>query len=159
MICIRRSNSLLRLAAGYKSDAHIIMYFKSISLISSKIARRFIHHHKSTPVSKLCPDAKTALKLSGLKSGDTIAVGGFGNGGIPETLLHELSSQEDDGPTNLTVVSLTAGVDNFGLGRLFEAGKVKRMISSYVGENKVSKMCLDVILLIVCHNATDIFIF
>jgi len=61
----------------------------------NKITRRFIHHHANTPVSKVCPNAKTALTLSGLKSGDTIAVGGFGNGGIPETLLHELSSQED----------------------------------------------------------------
>ncbi len=66
-----------------------------------------------------------------------MAVGGFGLGGTPETLLNELSSQID-GPSNLTVASLTAGVDSFGLGRLFEAGKVKRMISSYVGENKVS---------------------
>ena len=89
------------------------------------------------PTSKLCPDAKTALKLSGLKDRDTIAIGGFGLGGIPETLLNALSSEED-GPSDLTVASLTAGVDSFGLGRLFEAGKVKRMISSYVGENKVS---------------------
>lgn len=94
--------------------------------------RRYIHHVEMT---KLCPDAKTALSLSGLKSGDTIAVGGFGLGGTPETLLNELASRED-GPTDLTVASLTAGVDDFGLGRLFEAGKVKRMISSYVGENK-----------------------
>jgi acyl CoA:acetate/3-ketoacid CoA transferase alpha subunit len=72
-----------------------------------------------------------------LKSGDTIAVGGFGLGGTPETLLNALSTWEN-GPSDLTVVSLTAGVDNVGLGRLFEAGKVKRMISSYVGENKVS---------------------
>ncbi|KAL7543461.1 hypothetical protein ACHAXR_012749 [Thalassiosira sp. AJA248-18] len=98
-------------------------------------ARRYIHHHENTPITKICPNAETALKLSGLKSGDTIAVGGFGLGGIPETLLNALSSQED-GPSNLTVASLTAGVDSFGLGRLFEAGKVKRMISSYVGENK-----------------------
>ena len=62
--------------------------------------------------------------------------GGFGLGGIPETLLNALSTWED-GPSNLTVASLTAGVDSFGLGRLFEAGKVKRVISSYVGENKV----------------------
>ena len=95
--------------------------------------RRFIHQ-RSAEMTKLCPDAKTALALSGLKSGDTIAVGGFGLGGTPETLLNELASRED-GPTDLTVASLTAGVDGFGLGRLFEAGKVKRMISSYVGEN------------------------
>jgi len=96
---------------------------------------RFIHRHRETPTSKRCPDAKTALALSGLKAGDTIAVGGFGLGGIPETLLNALSSQ-NDGLSSLTVVSLTAGVDSFGLGRLFEAGKVKRVISSYVGENK-----------------------
>ncbi|KAL3817315.1 hypothetical protein ACHAXA_003056 [Cyclostephanos tholiformis] len=96
---------------------------------------RFIHRHRETPSSKLCPDAKTALALSGLKTGDTIAVGGFGLGGVPETLLNTLSSQ-NDGLSSLTVVSLTAGVDSFGLGRLFEAGKVKRVISSYVGENK-----------------------
>lgn len=97
-------------------------------------ATRFVPHHEDSPMSKVS-DAKTALQLSGLKSGDTLAVGGFGNGGIPETLLHALSSQQG-GPSNLTVASLTAGVDSFGLGRLFEAGKVKRMISSYVGENK-----------------------
>lgn len=96
-------------------------------------------------MSKLCPDASTALKLSGLKSGDTLAIGGFGNGGIPETMMNALSSMGDDGPTNLTVASLTAGVDSFGLGRLFENGKVKRMISSYVGENKVSCVSTDVI--------------
>jgi len=86
-------------------------------------------------MSKVCKDAKTALELSGLKSGDTVAVGGFGLGGVPETLLNSLSSWEN-GPRELTIASLTAGVDGFGLGRLFEAGKVKRVISSYVGENK-----------------------
>ncbi|KAK1743836.1 succinyl-CoA:3-ketoacid CoA transferase [Skeletonema marinoi] len=104
--------------------------------ISSPVTvnRRSIHHHISVP-SKLCKDASTALQLSGLKSGDTIAVGGFGVGGIPETLLNTLSAWEN-GPSDLTVASLTAGVDGFGLGKLFECGKVKRMIASYVGENK-----------------------
>ena len=85
-----------------------VVLYQTSSTNCNKVTRRFIHHHTNTPVSKVCPNAKTALTLSGLKSGDTIAVGGFGNGGIPETLLHELSSQED-GPTNLTVASLTAG--------------------------------------------------
>ncbi len=107
------------------------------AISSASTALRFIHHHhEQTPISKVCPDAKTALALSGLKSGDMVAVGGFGLGGVPETLLNELSFK-DDGPTGLTVISLTAGVDSFGLGRLVEARKVKRMISSYVGENKV----------------------
>ena len=167
MLIFRRSNNIARRASGITAskrhciqptsshapttltycsslDAGIIdrTYQTSYYTIVDKntpptlFTRRFIHHHTTTPISKVCPDAKTALSLSNLKSGDTIAVGGFGNGGIPETLLNALSSQED-GPTNLTVASLTAGVDSFGLGRLFEAGKVKRMISSYVGENKV----------------------
>lgn len=167
MMIFRRSNNIARRASGITAskrhciqpisfhapttltscsspDAGIIdrTYQSSYYTIVDKnpphtlCTRRFIHHHTTTPISKVCPDAKTALSLSNLKSGDTIAVGGFGNGGIPETLLNALSSQED-GPTNLTVASLTAGVDSFGLGRLFEAGKVKRMISSYVGENKV----------------------
>ena len=51
-----------------------------------------------------------------------------------ETLLNELSR---DGPYNLTIASLTAGIDSYGLGKLYESGKVKRMIGSYVGENKV----------------------
>ena len=118
----------------------------SSSSSSSTTPVRFIHHHhEQTPVSKVCPDAKTALALSGLKSGDMVAVGGFGLGGIPETLLNEISFQEN-GPTSLTVISLTAGVDSFGLGRLFEAGKVKRMISSYVGENKVSNLSMKFVL-------------
>jgi len=138
--CVRRSIHIASLNAynssALDSDRRIIARAQNSSISTSpSTARRFIHHHKDTPITKLCSDAKTALQLSGLKSGDTVAMGGFGNGGIPETLLNALSSQED-GPTNLTVASLTAGVDSFGLGRLFEAGKVKRMISSYVGENK-----------------------
>lgn len=109
-------------------------YYHHIQNSSGIVNRRGIHHHTTVP-SKLCKDAYTALQLSGLKSGDTIAVGGFGLGGIPETLLNTLSEWED-GPSDLTVASLTAGVDGFGLGKLFECGKVKRMISSYVGENK-----------------------
>lgn len=52
---------------------------------------------------------------------------------MSETLLNALASS---GPDNLTIASLTAGIDSYGLGRLFESGKVKRMIGSYVGENK-----------------------
>lgn len=89
-------------------DTTNTVLYQTSSTNCNKVTQRFIHHHANTPVSKVCPNAKTALTLSGLKRGDTIAVGGFGNGGIPETLLHELSSQED-GPTDLTVASLTAG--------------------------------------------------
>lgn len=68
-----------------------------------------------------------------LFDGMTIAAGGFGLCGIPETLIDTLL---DSGVTNLTIVSNNCGVDDFGLGLLLRAGRVSKMISSYVGENK-----------------------
>jgi acyl CoA:acetate/3-ketoacid CoA transferase alpha subunit len=94
-------------------------------------SRRYLS--SELPHSKVVSSAKEALKGVDLK-GATVCVGGFGLGGIPETLLNELSST--DGAEDLVVASLTGGVDGFGLGRLLESGKVKRLISSYVGENK-----------------------
>lgn len=84
--------------------------------------------------SKVVSSAREALKDINL-NGITVCVGGFGLGGNPETLLNELSSRRD--AKNLTVASLTGGVDGFGVGKLLEVdGMVKRLISSYVGENK-----------------------
>jgi 3-oxoacid CoA-transferase len=85
------------------------------------------------PLSKVVGSAKEALEGIDLK-GKIVAVGGFGLVGNPETLLQELSVTES--ASDLTVASLTGGVDGFGIGVLLEAGKVKRLISSYVGENK-----------------------
>ncbi|KAL3919827.1 MAG: hypothetical protein SGILL_003559 [Bacillariaceae sp.] len=83
--------------------------------------------------SKVVSSAEEALKNVNLK-GATICVGGFGLSGNPETLLEAISRSSD--ATDLTVASLTGGVDGFGLGKLIEQGKIKRLISSYVGENK-----------------------
>mmetsp|Transcript_7727 Transcript_7727/g.11397 ORF Transcript_7727/g.11397 Transcript_7727/m.11397 type:complete len:508 (-) Transcript_7727:168-1691(-) len=83
--------------------------------------------------SKIVPTAAEALKDVAF-SGAKICVGGFGCCGIPETLINELARMKHvDG---LTAVSNNAGIDGFGLGVLLESGQVKRMISSYVGENK-----------------------
>jgi 3-oxoacid CoA-transferase subunit A len=83
-------------------------------------------------VQKLYPSADAAL--SGLvKDGQTIAVGGFGLCGIPEALIAAL---RDTGCKNLTVISNNAGVDDFGLGLLLRTRQIRKMISSYVGENK-----------------------
>ena len=72
--------------------------------------------------------------LSGLLfDGMTLAVGGFGLCGIPEALIAAL---RDGGVKNLTVISNNAGVDGFGLGLLLETRQIKKMVSSYVGENK-----------------------
>ena len=69
-----------------------------------------------------------------LQDGDTILVGGFGLCGIPETLIAAL---RDKGTCNLTAVSNNCGVDGFGLGLLLENHQISKMISSYVGENKL----------------------
>lgn len=82
--------------------------------------------------SKIQPDAATAL--SGIVAdGQTLAVGGFGLCGIPEALIAAL---RDSGVKGLTVISNNAGVDGFGLGQLLTTHQIKKMISSYVGENK-----------------------
>lgn len=81
---------------------------------------------------KVFPDARTALE--GLAfDGMTVMSGGFGLCGIPENLIAAL---RDSGVTGLTVISNNAGVDGFGLGQLLTSRQIKKMISSYVGENK-----------------------
>ncbi|MFB8831562.1 CoA transferase subunit A [Azotobacter sp. CWF10] len=83
-------------------------------------------------MNKLYPSAQDAL--DGLvEDGMTLAVGGFGLCGIPETLIAAL---RDSGRKRLTVISNNAGVDGFGLGLLLETRQIRKMISSYVGENK-----------------------
>ena len=84
------------------------------------------------PMNKIFPSAAAAL-ADVVKDGQTIAVGGFGLCGIPEALIAAL---RDTGVKNLTCVSNNAGVDGFGLGQLLATRQVRKMISSYVGENK-----------------------
>ena len=83
-------------------------------------------------MNKLFPSAAAALQGI-VKDGQTLAVGGFGLCGIPEALIAAL---RDSGAKNLTVISNNAGVDGFGLGMLLTTRQIKKMISSYVGENK-----------------------
>ena len=83
-------------------------------------------------VNKVYPSAAAALEGI-VKVGPLLAVGGFGLCGIPEALIDAL---KDTGVKDLTVVSNNAGVDGFGLGKLLETRQIKKMISSYVGENK-----------------------
>ena len=84
-------------------------------------------------MDKVYSDGRTAL--AGLvKDGMTIMAGGFGLCGIPETLIEAI---RDSGAKDLTFISNNAGVDGVGLGRLLETRQIKKMISSYVGENKL----------------------
>ncbi|MGZ3342205.1 MAG: CoA transferase subunit A [Reyranella sp.] len=82
--------------------------------------------------NKVYKDAKSALE-GVLHDGMMVMCGGFGLVGIPDKLIHAL---RDAGVKNLTCVSNNAGIDGHGLGLLLETGQVKKMISSYVGENK-----------------------
>jgi 3-oxoacid CoA-transferase subunit A len=83
-------------------------------------------------MKKVYPDARAAL-ADVLKDGMLIMSGGFGLCGIPETLILAI---RDSGVKNLTVVSNNAGIDGIGLGVLLDTHQIKKMISSYVGENK-----------------------
>ena len=83
-------------------------------------------------MNKVYPDAASAL-AGVVKDGQTIAVGGFGLCGIPEALIAAL---RDSGVKGLTAISNNAGVDGFGLGQLLTTRQIKKMIASYVGENK-----------------------
>ena len=76
-------------------------------------------------------DRKKAL--DGVKSGMTLMLGGFGLSGIPENSIEMLSNKNIN---NLTCISNNAGVDDFGLGKLLKKKQIKKMISSYVGENQ-----------------------
>jgi 3-oxoacid CoA-transferase subunit A len=83
-------------------------------------------------MKKVYPDANAAL-AGLLKDGMVILAGGFGLCGIPETLIKAI---RESGVKNLTVVSNNAGIDGVGLGLLLDTRQIKKMISSYVGENK-----------------------
>lgn len=80
--------------------------------------------------SKVYQDAKSAI--AGVKDNMTLLVGGFGLCGIPENCIEAL---RDSGVKGLTCVSNNAGVDDFGLGLLLQTRQIKKMMSSYVGEN------------------------
>jgi 3-oxoacid CoA-transferase subunit A len=82
-------------------------------------------------MNKVMASAEAAVAL--IQDGASILVGGFGLCGIPENLIAAL---RDRGTRNLTVISNNAGVDDFGLGLLLKTRQIKRMVSTYVGENR-----------------------
>jgi 3-oxoacid CoA-transferase subunit A len=87
--------------------------------------------HAIRGLNKLYPDAHSALD-GVVRDGMLLAIGGFGLCGIPEALIQALRAT---GVRNLTIASNNAGVDGWGLGVLLESRQIKKMISSYVGEN------------------------
>lgn len=81
-------------------------------------------------MNKVVSNASEAI--AGIREGNTVMLGGFGLCGIPENCIAALVTK---GVKNLTCISNNAGVDDFGLGLLLKTGQIKKMISSYVGEN------------------------
>jgi 3-oxoacid CoA-transferase A subunit len=89
-------------------------------------------------MNKVVENAREAIR--DIQDGATLMVGGFGLCGIPENLIAAL---RDRGVKNLTVISNNAGVDDFGLGLLLQTRQIKKMISTYVGENETfERQCL-----------------
>jgi len=85
-------------------------------------------------MNKVVANAKEAIRLAQVRDGMTVMVGGFGLCGIPEQLIIAL---RDTGVKDLTVISNNAGVDDFGLGLLLQTRQIKKMVSTYVGENAI----------------------
>jgi 3-oxoacid CoA-transferase subunit A len=83
-------------------------------------------------LNKVFPSAEAAI--ADVQDGSSIMVGGFGLCGIPENLIRALHRK---GTRNLTIISNNAGVNEFGLGVLLQTGQIKKLIGTYVGENKV----------------------
>ena len=81
------------------------------------------------------PGAKEAIK--GMRSGSSILIGGFGVCGVAENLIDALVNKPDI--KDLTVISLTAGLEDFGVGRLISSGQVKRIVTSYLGSNPLAE--------------------
>ncbi|KAF8250320.1 3-oxoacid CoA-transferase [Wilcoxina mikolae CBS 423.85] len=114
---------LLRTARNFSRDG---------SKHSLLFARTFASTSRRYEINKVLPSAAEAIK--DMKSGSTLLSGGFGLCGVPDTLINEL--EKNTHIKDLTCVSNNAGVDGGGLGKLLATGQVKKMIASYVGENK-----------------------
>src|SRR5262245_64655968 len=82
-------------------------------------------------MNKVLPNAEAAVAL--IPDGASIMMGGFGLCGLPENLIGALHAR---GTKDLTVISNNAGIDDFGIGVLLRARQVRKMIATYVGENK-----------------------
>ena len=89
-------------------------------------------HVSCLPMNKQYPHATRRPRRASFKDGMLLTIGGFGLCGIPEARILAL---RDSGTKNLTIASNNAGVDNFGLGLLLATRQIKKMLSSYVGEN------------------------
>lgn len=96
------------------------------------LSRSFSSSLRRNEINKVYPSAEAAI--ADMASDSTLLCGGFGLSGVPDTLIHQVKNTPNI--TGLTAVSNNAGVVGGGLGLLLESKQVKKMIASYVGENK-----------------------
>jgi len=109
------------------------LYHRAMKFVAGRFSRGALRGKQAGMANKLQKTAEEAL-AGLLFDGMTIMAGGFGLCGIPENLIAAIRAA---GVKDLTVVSNNCGVDDFGLGVLLAGGQIKKMISSYVGENKL----------------------
>jgi 3-oxoacid CoA-transferase len=105
-----------------------------VPLLASSSSRFFSSGESKNNSNKVFSSSADALAAAGLSAGQTLCVGGFGLCGIPMNLIKAIEQQKGD-VKDLTVVSNNCGVDDWGLGVLLQTKQIKKMISSYVGEN------------------------
>ena len=117
-----------RCMRAFAAAAHVLQRARERATEQPALSRGTLH-----PMRKVYANADEAL-AGQIKDGMILMAGGFGLCGVPETLIEAVRKS---GAKNLTFVSNNAGVDGIGLGVLLETGQIKKMISSYVGENKI----------------------
>ncbi|OCK82796.1 succinyl-CoA:3-ketoacid-coenzyme A transferase subunit B [Lepidopterella palustris CBS 459.81] len=108
-------------------------FSRSTSKTYLSLARTFSSTHRRHEINKILPSAASAI--ADMRSNTTLLCGGFGLCGVPDTLIHQVKATPSI--TGLTAVSNNAGIVGAGLGLLLASKQVKKMIASYVGENKV----------------------
>src|SRR4051794_32058263 len=96
------------------------------------LARTFASTVRRHEINKVLPSAAEALR--DMKPNTTVLCGGFGLCGVPDTLINEVMNKKDI--TGITAVSNNAGTDASGLGQLLKTKQIRKMIASYIGENK-----------------------
>jgi 3-oxoacid CoA-transferase subunit A len=109
-----------------------LTFILHVSAADSEYTKEKVRGENTMKISKLMSSFRKAV--SDIEDGSILIVGGFGLCGIPENAIEAL---KEKGTKNLTVVSNNCGVDDWGLGLLLANKQIKKMISSYVGENKI----------------------
>ena len=131
-IQLRTALRSTRLRRGGQESASFTL-IAGVHLAHARQARGFGTTHRRHEINKILPSAADAI--SDMRSNSTLLAGGFGLCGVPDTLINTVHSAPDI--TGLTAVSNNAGIEGSGLGLLLASKQIRKMIASYVGDNKI----------------------